>query len=105
MGMVIHHGGSGTTAFGLRSGVPSQVVSFTYDQPFWGRRIAALGAGPPPVPFDRLSAGALAESIQRSLNDANMHLQAATAIASQLRQEDGLTNAVRLVERYASRND
>jgi sterol 3beta-glucosyltransferase len=104
MGMVIHHGGSGTTAFGLRSGVPSQVVSFTYDQPFWGRRIAALGAGPPPVPFDRLSAGILADSIQRSLNDPHMHLRA-QQISAQLRQEDGLTNAVRLVERYASRND
>jgi sterol 3beta-glucosyltransferase len=104
MGMVIHHGGSGATAFGLRSGVPSQVISFTYDQPFWGRRIAALGAGPPPVPFDRLSAGALAGSIQRSLDDPDMLFQA-QQIATQLRQEDGLGAAVHLVERYASRND
>jgi sterol 3beta-glucosyltransferase len=104
MRMVVHHGGSGTTAFGLRSGVPSQVVSFTYDQPFWGRRIAALGAGPPPIPFDRLSAGALAGSIQRSLDDPDMLFQA-QQIATQLRQEDGLGAAVHLVERYASRND
>jgi sterol 3beta-glucosyltransferase len=103
MGMVIHHGGSGTTAFGLRSGVPSQVVSFTYDQPFWGRRIAALGAGPTPVPFDRLSSGVLAQSIESGLQDANMQRQA-EQLAAQLRREDGLTNAVRLVERYASRN-
>lgn len=103
MGMVIHHGGSGTTAFGLQSGVPSQVVSFTYDQPYWGRRIAALGAGTPPLSFDRLSAGALAESIQRGLHDPDMHLRT-QQISAQLRQEDGLTKAVRLVEHYASRN-
>jgi len=31
MAMAIHHGGSGTTAFGLRSGIPSCVISFIFD--------------------------------------------------------------------------
>ena len=97
MRMIIHHGGSGTTAFGLRSGVPSMVVSFAYDQPFWGRRIAALGAGPAPIPFNRLTVENLAAAIDRTVQDTAMHHQAAW-VAAELRQEDGLGSAVRLIE-------
>ena len=42
---VIHHGGAGTTAAGLRAGIPNIVVPLTGDQVFWGQRVAALGAG------------------------------------------------------------
>jgi len=43
MRAVVHHGGAGTTAAGLRAGVPSILVPFFGDQPFWGRRVAQLG--------------------------------------------------------------
>jgi len=29
--IVVHHGGSGTTAFGLRAGVPALIVPFLFD--------------------------------------------------------------------------
>jgi len=45
----IHHGGAGATAAGLRSGIPNIVVPFAADQPFWGARVHALGAGPKPI--------------------------------------------------------
>lgn len=32
---VVHHGGAGTTAASLRAGVPSVVIPFLIDQPFW----------------------------------------------------------------------
>jgi len=97
MRMIIHHGGSGTTAFGLLSGVPSMVVSFAYDQPFWGQRIAALGVGPKPIPIDHLTVEALVTAIDRTLQDSAMHSQAART-AALLRQEDGLGSAVRVIE-------
>lgn len=50
MAAVVHHGGAGTTAAGLRAGKPSVIVPFFGDQPFWGDRVHALGAGPAPVP-------------------------------------------------------
>ena len=34
---VVHHGGAGTTAIGLKKGCPTVVVPFFGDQPFWGR--------------------------------------------------------------------
>ena len=40
MAAVVHHGGAGTTAAGLRAGVPSIIVPFFADQPFWGRQAA-----------------------------------------------------------------
>lgn len=60
---VVHHGGAGTTAAGLRAGRPTQIVPFFGDQPFWGRQVAALGAGPPPLDLETLSAATLATSL------------------------------------------
>ena len=46
MAAVVHHGGAGTTAAGLRAGLPSVIVPVMSDQPFWGQRVYALGAAP-----------------------------------------------------------
>lgn len=42
---VVHHGGAGTVAEGVRSGVPTVAVWSTADQPLWARRIEKLGIG------------------------------------------------------------
>ena len=55
---VVHHGGAGTTSAGLRAGVPSVVVPFFGDQPFWGQRVADLGVGPAPIPRQETDGGA-----------------------------------------------
>ena len=41
---VVHHGGAGTTAAGLRAGKPTVICPFFGDQPFWGRRVAGYWA-------------------------------------------------------------
>src|SRR5690606_35862025 len=70
MAAVVHHGGAGTTAEGLRAGVPAVVVPFLFDQPFWGARIEALGVGPAPIPRKQLTAARLAGAIHRAVSDA-----------------------------------
>ena len=101
MAAVIHHGGSGTTAYGVRSGIPSLIVPFVFDQFYWGRRIAALGVGPRAIPFKRLSAERLAEAIGAMVNDTGMRRKAAE-LGERVRGEGGVAAAVELVEQYAT---
>jgi UDP:flavonoid glycosyltransferase YjiC (YdhE family) len=42
---VVHHGGSGTTAAGLRAGVPSLILWTVWDQPVWAAAIERLKVG------------------------------------------------------------
>ena len=100
MAAVIHHGGSGTTAYGVRSGIPSLIVPFVFDQFYWGRRIAALGVGPRAIPFKRLSAERLAEAIGAMVNDTGMRRKAAE-LGERVRGEGGVAAAVELVEQFA----
>ena len=104
MALILHHGGSGTTAFGLRAGVPSGVVSFVFDQHFWGERIAALGTGPEPVRFSRLSAENLTETIQHGIGDRTMRLRAAE-VGQKIRAEDGVATAGEVIERHFARGN
>jgi len=42
---VVHHGGGGTTAAGLRAGVPTLVLSTWLDQAVWGTQVKRLKVG------------------------------------------------------------
>lgn len=92
----VHHGGAGTTAAALGAGVPAVVVPFAVDQPFWAARVAALGAGPAPVPRRRLTRRLLAEALRRAVTDEMMAARAA-AIGGTLRAENGVSEAVRVL--------
>lgn len=97
MATVIHHGGAGTTAAGLRAGVPSIVIPFFGDQPFWGQRVAALGVGPEPIPRQQLTVERLVQAIQRALTDRMMRQRAAD-LGTKIQAEDGIARAVAVVQ-------
>src|SRR6201999_4041014 len=42
---VVHHGGAGTTAAGLRAGVPQLILSTLGDQTVWGAQVRRLKVG------------------------------------------------------------
>jgi UDP:flavonoid glycosyltransferase YjiC (YdhE family) len=42
---VVHHGGVGTTAIGLRAAVPQLILSTDLDQTLWGARVKRLKVG------------------------------------------------------------
>ncbi len=93
---VIHHGGAGTTAAGLRAGIPNIVVPHAADQPFWARRVAAIGAGPAPLDLKRLSVDSLSAAlVQASAPEMRARAQ---AIGQAIRAEDGVGAAVRVIE-------
>ncbi|MGD8463859.1 MAG: glycosyltransferase [Anaerolineae bacterium] len=95
---VVHHGGAGTTAAGLRAGIPSVVVPFFGDQPFWGRRVAELGVGPAPILHRKLTANRLAQAIHQAVTDQGMRQRAAD-LGSRIRAEDGIACVVSIVDR------
>jgi len=99
---VIHHGGAGTTARGLRAGVPNIILPFTSDQPFWGRQVHALGAGPAPIPANKTSVNALTTAIDLAQTDTGIRSQA-EKIGRRLREENGTQQALKLIENYHKR--
>jgi UDP:flavonoid glycosyltransferase YjiC (YdhE family) len=101
MAAVVHHGGAGTTAAGLRAGVPTITVPHFTDQPFWGRRVADLGVGPQPIPRKQLSVERLAEAIEEAVSNKEMQRRVA-ALGERIRDEDGVARAVEAISLFLS---
>jgi sterol 3beta-glucosyltransferase len=99
MAAVVHHGGAGTTAEGLRAGVPNVIVPFILDQPFWGARIKAMGLGPDPIPHKRLTVDRLANAIKIAVTDPGIRQRAGSCGAA-LRAENGPGNAAAIIRHY-----
>lgn len=99
MAAVVHHGGAGTTAEGLRAGVPTVVIPFILDQPFWAARIKASGLGPDPIPLKKLTADRLANAIRIAVSDPGIRKRV-KSIGEAIRKEDGIGNAVKIIRQY-----
>ena len=99
MAAVVHHGGSGTTAAGLRAGVPSILIPFFGDQPYWGRRVHALGVGPQPIQRKSLTVAKLARAISNAVENEIMQQTAAT-LGQRIQAEDGVQSAVDFIRDY-----
>lgn len=102
MRAVVHHGGAGTTAEGLRAGVPAVIIPFIVDQPFWGKRTKELGVSPNPIPARKLTAEMLARAIRAATQDEKMRERAA-ALGKAVQAEDGLGSAVKTIQQYLGR--
>ena len=98
MAAVVHHGGAGTTAAGLRAGCPTIICPFFGDQPFWGRRAHELGVGSRPVPQKQLSSDKLAAALRDVAGNVAIRRQA-LALGDRIRSEDGIANAVAIIEK------
>jgi UDP:flavonoid glycosyltransferase YjiC (YdhE family) len=97
---VVHHGGIGTTAAGLRAGVPATIVPFFADQPFWGKQLARAGVGTEPIPRKKLSAEGLAAALRQLTGDQQMQ-QRASEMGKRVRAEDGVGQAVQIINRQS----
>ncbi|MBK3575771.1 glycosyltransferase family 1 protein [Streptomyces sp. MBT65] len=88
MAAVVHHCGAGTTAAGLRAGVPAVPVPIQFDEGFWAARLVALGVAPGAVPLRGLTADSLSAALVRATRDPG-YAERARALGVRVRDEDG----------------
>lgn len=99
---VVHHGGAGTTAAGLRAGVPSILIPHGGDQAFWAKRLTDLGVAPPAIPRKRLNAKNLANAIRITIENSTMREQA-QHLGQSVKNEAGISHASRIIHQYLER--
>ena len=93
---VVHHGGAGSTHEGLRWGRATVICpAGGSDQAFWGKRVAALGAGPKPMALKSVTAKKLAKAISFALDPAV--LSRAEVLGDAIRNENGAAAAAELI--------
>jgi UDP:flavonoid glycosyltransferase YjiC (YdhE family) len=84
----------------LRQTEAAIVVPFTADQPFWGIRVHAISMGPKPILVKNLSAERLTHALAKAESDSLR--EGAQLIGQKIRTEDGVGEAVRLIEKYSN---
>ncbi|MBY0791230.1 glycosyltransferase [Corynebacterium pseudokroppenstedtii] len=96
----VHHGGAGTTAASLRSGNPTMIYAFGFEQPFWASCIENLGVGVGSS-LSHLTDEHFGDDLDRALSSPVR--DAAQAFAAEMTSPDqALSTAIRLIENEAS---
>jgi sterol 3beta-glucosyltransferase len=95
MAAVVHHGGAGTTAAGLRAGIPSIIIPNSNDQFAWGRRVYELGAGSKPIPRKKLTAEKLSDAIKSV--SAKEIKDTAKDLGTKIQSENGAETAAKII--------
>lgn len=93
---VVHHGGIGTAAQGLRAGIPQLIMPMAHDQPDNAHRLQKLGLALALSPR-KFTARNVARALTALLGDANYGSRARECARSFL-GVDALTDTVRLLE-------
>ncbi len=99
---VVHQGGVGTTAQGLRSGRPTVIVPWSHDQPDNAERAGRLGLSIT-LPRRSYRAGTVAKALKRLLHGPGFADRAAE-IGRRIRAEDGAGAAADAIERMLGRS-
>ena len=94
---VAHHCGAGTTAAGIRAGVPTIALPAYGDGPFWAKCITALGVAVATINQRGLTADLLAEAMRTAVHDEQLHANA-RQLRTRVIAEDGAAQVVRAVE-------
>jgi sterol 3beta-glucosyltransferase len=95
MAAVVHHGGAGTTAAGLRAGIPSIIIPQSNDHFAWGRRLYELGVGSKPIPKKNLTGEKLADAVK--FVSTKEIMEAAKDLGVKIQGEKGAETAARII--------
>lgn len=92
--VAVHHGGAGTVHAVTAAGIPSVVVPFVADQPFWAHQLASRGLAPAPIPQRRLTTNRLTRALSEALEMRDHTAQ----VGALVRAEDGPATTLRILE-------
>ena len=96
---VVHHGGAGSTAIGLRAGIPTLILWTWPDQSFWGATVRRLKVGAARR-FSTTTCESLVADLRTIL--APQYVARARELASRMtKPADSVTAAADLVENFA----
>jgi UDP:flavonoid glycosyltransferase YjiC (YdhE family) len=98
MSAIVHHGGAGTTAAGLRAGIPSVTIPCLADQFFWGKTLIALGASTDSIKRTKLSSENLAVALKK-VGSNNEISDRAKYLSQRLEKENGPNNALSVIQK------
>jgi sterol 3beta-glucosyltransferase len=98
MSAAVHHGGAGTTAAAARAGIPSVIVPFFGDQPFWAARLNALGVAPPALNRKLMTAEQLAAALTATQQPSMV--EKAAELGRAVQAEDGIAEALRYLREW-----
>jgi len=101
MAALIHHGGAGTTAAGIRAGVPAIVVPHLSDQPYWGNLLHQNGVATRNIPRGKLSVDRLVAAIHEVTSSQQMHERAAQ-LGEKIRAEDSVGKTMQVIDHALS---
>ncbi len=99
---LVHHGGFGTTAAGFRAGIPQLVIPHIIDQFIWGQKVFELGVGPSPIPRPKLNPLRMAAALHQ-LKSQEIRARA-SGLGEKIRQEDGVLQAIQLIDQKLPQN-
>ena len=91
------HGGFGTAFAGLRAGIRAQVIPHIADQFYWGQHLHQLGVGVPFIPRPQLNREGWVAALKELTHNDSRSAEA-SALGVRIRAENGIDNAVRLIE-------
>jgi UDP:flavonoid glycosyltransferase YjiC (YdhE family) len=97
---VVHHGGAGTTAAGMRAGIPTLILWVTADQPIWAAQVKRLKVGSARR-FSTTTQESLVAELRRILT--RQYVTRACEVATQMtKPAESVATAADLLEQAAS---
>lgn len=96
--VAIHHGGAGTVHAASRAGVPSVLVPFLADQPFWARLLQQSGLAGPALHRNRLTA----DGVHTAIGDTVDRRATVQQASDRMRSERGAETAAKIITRVAN---
>ena len=97
---VVHHGGAGTLAIGLRSSCPTVVCPFIFDQEYFGELVRVHGCGVVTAAARNVTVKELSTAINTAVTDQAIRRNV-EEYSKVVAGEDGIANAIDFIEEVA----